>query len=870
MPVPRFQPEVTTNFNNIPTFNPHEADAAAGAFQAVGNVLEETNQIATQLYKNQVVEDSTQAGTAYGNDLQNNPESLPGKQTYANQAFKQAAQQSHQEAATTYLYNLENDRVQNFSKIQQAYDALPDDQKDPNQLSAELDQWVQQTAAQQPDYIAKNWLPQASVKAVPMVQQANQDYLAYKGKQARADNIALAANLENQLLEMAAPRTSEQHQAYALGLVQLNKAWQTQGLTPNELIQKQEAFRTQLNAASHMTLFNRQDSLEKQSQYIDWFSHQKPESLGIDASKQGELANVMQAHVSDQQWLAKQSEQGLTFAQSYNLETQKNDFEHRAKSGDLTESELTNFIQKNPTMQKADGGKWAANVVGMLKEARSQQEADDSKLAMIINGHIPAAQSSEETHRLVNKAYDRAIGGVSPLTGNVRQTGAFGEQRPGHMHDGSDLAAVQGTQIVSMRSGRVISVGKKGGYGQVVEVLQDDGYTALYGHTSSQNVKKGDLVKPGQPIAGVGMTGHASGPHLHLRVTDKKGHLVNSDLYLQQLGGMSRPADLDAFAHKLIKSSGQIPDNYLKGQVIQLLHGTTQQQAEAGTRYGWLVDNHVNIKGLSEEDRGKLNAIDAALRSGKTGTQAAEWATRTTDPQYKAQLQQDSKTIKNVLTKEENKVETVFRNQQWFAPATQIPTLNGFQAALRNDWQRIFSESWVQSGGDETAARKETTRQITRIYGTSNINGKPVVMKYPPEKHHGLTGYSDDKNSEWMRKQLADGLKGQFHSTVKTENVYLVSDAITARKQPLDYQVWYKNSGGILMPLYNGKTGKIQRWMPDPNAEVNRLHAEAVARNKRETEKGKAEEADRASVPKVDASSLYGTLLGNPSTGKGR
>ncbi|MSN96298.1 M23 family metallopeptidase [Campylobacter sp. FMV-PI01] len=85
-------------------------------------------------------------------------------------------------------------------------------------------------------------------------------------------------------------------------------------------------------------------------------------------------------------------------------------------------------------------------------------------------------------------------------------------------HLGTDYAAPKGTPIKAAGDGRVIFLGKKGGYGNTVEIQHINGYKTLYAHTKGfvKGLKKGQKVKQGEVIAYVGTTGLSSGPHLHL------------------------------------------------------------------------------------------------------------------------------------------------------------------------------------------------------------------------------------------------------------------------------------------------------------------------------------------------------------------
>jgi len=97
---------------------------------------------------------------------------------------------------------------------------------------------------------------------------------------------------------------------------------------------------------------------------------------------------------------------------------------------------------------------------------------------------------------------------VDPLSGALKE------------HDGIDIAAQAGSPILAAGDGIVVAAGSRGGYGQAVEIKHGSGLTTLYGHASQVLVHPGDHVAKGQPIATVGQTGRATGPHLHFEVRE--------------------------------------------------------------------------------------------------------------------------------------------------------------------------------------------------------------------------------------------------------------------------------------------------------------------------------------------------------------
>jgi murein DD-endopeptidase MepM/ murein hydrolase activator NlpD len=84
-------------------------------------------------------------------------------------------------------------------------------------------------------------------------------------------------------------------------------------------------------------------------------------------------------------------------------------------------------------------------------------------------------------------------------------------------HKGVDYAAPTGTPIQAAGAGRIRFRGRKGGFGNMVEITHANGIVTRYGHMSrfASGERVGQHVEQGQVIGYVGMTGLATGPHLH-------------------------------------------------------------------------------------------------------------------------------------------------------------------------------------------------------------------------------------------------------------------------------------------------------------------------------------------------------------------
>ena len=96
-------------------------------------------------------------------------------------------------------------------------------------------------------------------------------------------------------------------------------------------------------------------------------------------------------------------------------------------------------------------------------------------------------------------------------------------------HRGVDYASASGTPIRAIGDGRVAYAARKGGYGRFVEIRHtNSAHSTAYAHLRSygRGIKRGKRVKQGQIIGYVGMSGLATGPHLHFEFRIR-GRAVN-------------------------------------------------------------------------------------------------------------------------------------------------------------------------------------------------------------------------------------------------------------------------------------------------------------------------------------------------------
>jgi murein DD-endopeptidase MepM/ murein hydrolase activator NlpD len=136
----------------------------------------------------------------------------------------------------------------------------------------------------------------------------------------------------------------------------------------------------------------------------------------------------------------------------------------------------------------------------------------------------------------VNVNLDALTKNLDVPLANARISSPFGYRtdpfnKSKRMHGGVDFSAARGTLVRSIREGIISFIGRRGGYGNVVEVNHGDGLISRYAHLKRSRGRLKQKVFKGSVIAEVGTTGRSTGPHLHLEVL-KHGQRKNPANYL--------------------------------------------------------------------------------------------------------------------------------------------------------------------------------------------------------------------------------------------------------------------------------------------------------------------------------------------------
>ena len=122
-------------------------------------------------------------------------------------------------------------------------------------------------------------------------------------------------------------------------------------------------------------------------------------------------------------------------------------------------------------------------------------------------------------------ALERGLEGIPQVspTSAPMVSSSYGYRRDpftgrGAMHSGLDFRGPTGSPIYAAAQGTVTFVGRKAGYGKVVEVSHGNGLMTRYAHMSKFHSRVGQKVASGDRIGAIGSTGRSTGPHLHFEV----------------------------------------------------------------------------------------------------------------------------------------------------------------------------------------------------------------------------------------------------------------------------------------------------------------------------------------------------------------
>lgn len=111
-----------------------------------------------------------------------------------------------------------------------------------------------------------------------------------------------------------------------------------------------------------------------------------------------------------------------------------------------------------------------------------------------------------------------------PLTGTAyRVSDRYGQRTDPFtgktaFHAGIDLACAQGTAVLAVEDGVIVTAKNGSSYGNYLRICHADEVVTVYAHLQYLYVRAGEVVRKGQVLGTVGQTGRATGAHLHFEL----------------------------------------------------------------------------------------------------------------------------------------------------------------------------------------------------------------------------------------------------------------------------------------------------------------------------------------------------------------
>ena len=168
------------------------------------------------------------------------------------------------------------------------------------------------------------------------------------------------------------------------------------------------------------------------------------------------------------------------------------------------------FVDLGDKSNIANDGEFGSRIAS-IKARVAEAEALDNALLSIPLGHPVGA-----------KTYRTSAYGLRKDPFTNRPT----------FHEGLDFGGQRLAPIVAAADGKVIFAGRNGGYGRSIEIDHGHGFVTRYGHMHKLNVKRGQIVKKGDKIGGMGSTGRSTATHLHYEI-HFQGRVYDPDKFLK-------------------------------------------------------------------------------------------------------------------------------------------------------------------------------------------------------------------------------------------------------------------------------------------------------------------------------------------------
>ncbi len=155
------------------------------------------------------------------------------------------------------------------------------------------------------------------------------------------------------------------------------------------------------------------------------------------------------------------------------------------------------------------------NSLEQYEKLYEEADAQDAAVQREINSILSQSNQSGNVSSTGTYVWPSSASRIVTSKFGTRLHPVYGVYRT---HNGIDIGAAYGTNVIAADSGKVITSKYSSSYGHYIMINHGNGRTTLYAHMSKRYAQVGDTVSQGQVIGLVGSTGVSTGPHIHFEI----------------------------------------------------------------------------------------------------------------------------------------------------------------------------------------------------------------------------------------------------------------------------------------------------------------------------------------------------------------
>lgn len=233
------------------------------------------------------------------------------------------------------------------------------------------------------------------------------------------------------------------------------------------------------------------------------------------------------------------------------------------------------------------------------------------------------------------------------------------------------------------------------------------------------------------------------------------------------------------------------------------------------------------VDGGSELEDSAVKMSQYVERFGMSAEEAGKKIIEENTPEYKAKVKARIKNedIGEIVKKKVSidDMRSAF-DTSWWPGSPQVEFTPAARQAAYSDYVELFRDKYMETG-DVDLAKAQAAKQLKKVWGVSQVSGKDVVMRFPPDRAPAMAGIEDPAGKIAM--QATEAIKGATGQDIPRDKIMLapLAGGQTARPyvagQPAPYALSWFDKDGNLQMLNPG-----QAFVADPVALREKVSAE--------------------------------------------